>query len=105
LTPIGGADPKSAQMFTVAHELAHLWLGQTGLSDSTVASHDQNAIETWCNRAAAETLAPIRLVRESLLQNEELAVTAQQPRWGNDMKVQFERQALYDEVWSTPLSK
>lgn len=72
---VNGADSKSAQMFTLAHELAHLWLGKTGLSDSTVASQNQNAIETWCNRVAAEILAPIQRVRESLLPNEELTLT------------------------------
>ncbi len=55
---INGADSKSAQMFTLAHELAHLWLGSTALSDVPVTNGEQNETELWCNRVAAEMLVP-----------------------------------------------
>ena len=55
---INGADTKSAQMFTLAHELAHIWLGKTGLSDVGPATFPSNNVEKWCNQVAAEMLVP-----------------------------------------------
>ena len=44
---INGADTKAAQMFTLAHELAHIWLGESALSDLEPASAPSHEIEVW----------------------------------------------------------
>lgn len=55
---INNADTKGAQMFTFAHELAHLWLGREGLSNPDAAVEDTDTNERFCNRIAAEFLVP-----------------------------------------------
>lgn len=69
---INGADTKAGQMFTLAHELAHLWLGESALTDVEPRSAPTNAVENWCNRVAAELLAPLAEVRRELRGDEPL---------------------------------
>ena len=71
---INAADSKAAQMFTLAHELAHLWLDESGVSDAEVVKafdlpgrQTEQGIERWCNAVAAELLMPLQATREAYL--------------------------------------
>ena len=69
---INGSDSKSAQMFTLAHELAHIFLGESAVSDSDVSSVPDDRIELWCNNVAAELLVPLENFREEYDKRAEL---------------------------------
>lgn len=53
---VNGADFKATQMFTLAHELAHVFVGATGVSNVDAPSSCGHDAERFCNSAAAEFL-------------------------------------------------
>ncbi len=60
---VNGADAKSAQRFTLAYELAHVWLGTEGLSGFCTLLPGGTAVEDWCGLAATELLVPAQQIR------------------------------------------
>jgi len=59
---INAGDYKVAQIFTLAHELAHLWIGESGVSNFELKTAPPNInVEIFCNRVAAQLLVPEEL--------------------------------------------
>ena len=53
---VNQSDSPGARLFTLIHELCHIWIGQSGISDGDTASARQD--EQLCNAVAAEFLVP-----------------------------------------------
>lgn len=56
---INTADSPAAQMFTLVHELVHLWLGVSGVSNLERTYAPEKKVEAFCNQVAAEVLVPL----------------------------------------------
>lgn len=63
---INSRDSYAAQMFTLVHEVVHLWLGLSGVSNLTGTYAPGVKVEQFCNQVAAEVLVPIATLREQL---------------------------------------
>lgn len=55
---VNNADFKAAQIFTLAHELAHLFVSETGLSQIQDLQPADHPAEKFCDMVAAEFLVP-----------------------------------------------
>lgn len=60
LIVINDQDARAAWSFTALHELAHLWLGQTGISGTDT----EKQVERYCNDMAGEFLLPAMELRQ-----------------------------------------
>ena len=56
---VNNADYKTAQIFTLAHELSHIFVGESGLSKFESLGPTGHVTEGACNEIAAEFLVPI----------------------------------------------
>lgn len=57
---VNSSDFVAARIFTLAHEIAHLWLGQSAITNPDQGEAPLDATETFCNRVATEVLLPQR---------------------------------------------
>lgn len=55
---VNGKDWVGSQVFTIAHELVHLWLGISALPNGDWFTATDEPIEQFCNQVAAEVLMP-----------------------------------------------
>lgn len=70
---INSDDWNAPQLFTLVHELAHIWIAETGISNNIELdlkkTSDFNKIELFCNEIAANVLMP-----ETIIKNLEMSV-------------------------------
>jgi Zn-dependent peptidase ImmA (M78 family)/transcriptional regulator with XRE-family HTH domain len=60
-------DRVAARIFTLIHELCHIYLGETGVSGAgnlQFSPGTRNPVERFCNRVAAATLVPLKDLKE-----------------------------------------
>lgn len=66
---INNNDAKSAQLFTLIHELSHLMIGESAISD--LAYQAKSSEEVLCNAVAAEYLVPESIFKEQWVRTED----------------------------------
>jgi Zn-dependent peptidase ImmA (M78 family)/DNA-binding XRE family transcriptional regulator len=74
---VNSDDFKAAQVFTLVHELAHIWIGKSAIShfDHTRPKEPETPVELFCNHTAVETLVPQKEF-EDAWQNADLEMLA-----------------------------
>jgi Zn-dependent peptidase ImmA (M78 family) len=60
---INTRDAKAAQLFTLVHELAHVWVGVSAVSKPVRTYAEANNVERYCNQVAAEVLIPLAEIK------------------------------------------
>lgn len=68
-------DTKNGKIFSLLHELTHIWLGNDNLyNDSHAGSNKVSKLEQLCNAVAAEILVPDKLFIKKWRNSEEISV-------------------------------
>lgn len=73
---INNADFKSAQMFTIVHELAHIWTGHSAGFDFRTLQPADDPVEKLCDQVAAEFLVPAKAFNELWRSNPDTGAVA-----------------------------
>jgi len=73
---VNSADAKGAQLFTIVHELAHIWLGASAGFDNKRMLPADDPIEVLCDQVAAEFLVPAGAFSRLWAQQPTIAVLA-----------------------------
>lgn len=67
---VNSDDWSAPQLFTLVHELAHLWIAETGISndvDLVITDRTKyHPVELFCNEVAASALMPIQVITQAL---------------------------------------
>ncbi len=82
---INSSDSDNAKLFTLIHELVHILIGETGISN--IYSNDtKNKVEVYCNKVASELLIPDKVFikyweeyKEDNIENKILKLSKQFP--------------------------
>jgi len=65
---INSKDWGAAQLFTLVHELAHIWIAQTGISNDIESVKNLKGVihpvEAFCNEVAANALIPLEYISD-----------------------------------------
>lgn len=73
---VNSADSKAAQLFTIVHELAHIWIGQSAGFDFRQLQPSNDPIELLCDKIAAEFLIPKNSFERIWQKNPDIRLTA-----------------------------
>lgn len=62
---INTRDAAAAQLFTFVHEVAHIWIGESAVSNPVRTYAEANNLERYCNAVAAEVLIPLSQIKQN----------------------------------------